>query len=347
MPKVNHDRLGWGRRFTAHMVTSRWSPGSGWEPPAREPYGPILVDPAMSALHYGQIVFEGLKAYRLAGGGIAAFRPADHGQRFTRSARRLAMPPLPVDLFVDAVETFVRANHEDVPDEGELSLYLRPLMFASEANLALKPADEYRFMLIGFAAETFFDPNLPAVSVWASHTYSRTAPGGTGEIKCAGNYGAALLPQQEAAEHGCQQVLWLDSTERRWVEEMGGMNVFFVRGSGEEATVVTPPLTGTLLGGITRDSLLTLAAAGGMKTAEEPMTLDDVRSACANGSITEAFACGTAAVVTAIGQITDHSGSQSVGNGTAGPVTRRLRKELVDIQYGQATDRFGWRHAIR
>jgi branched-chain amino acid aminotransferase len=328
------------------MVSSRWSAGHGWDELSIVDYAPITIDPAMAGLHYGQIVFEGLKAYQFAGGDVGAFRPADHGRRFARSAMRLAMPPLPVETFVDAVDAFVRANRQQVPSGGELSLYLRPIMFASEANLALKPADEYRFLLLGFVAETFFDPALPAISVWASDQFSRTAPGGTGEAKCAGNYGAALLPQQEALKHGCQQVLWLDSSEHRWVEEMGGMNVFFVRGSEDDATLVTPPLTGTLLGGITRDSLLTMAAANGIKTAEEPVALDELRLRCDRGEISEGFACGTAAVVTPIGEIASPSGRWRVGSGSAGPLTTRLRSALLDIQYGRVPDEFGWMHPI-
>ncbi|MFD7065170.1 branched-chain amino acid aminotransferase [Streptomyces sp. NPDC059906] len=336
------DALGFGQHFTPHLVSGTWSDENGWSELALEPYGPLVVDPATVGLHYGQVVFEGLKAYRQQDGRVAVFRPDEHGRRFAASARRLAMPELPVDSFVNAVRTLVTADWESVPEAEGQSLYLRPLMFASEANLALRPARSYRFVTMAFRAGSFFDPSAPAVSVWASREYARAIPNGTGAAKCAGNYGATLLAQAEAAEHGCQQVLWLDSREHRWVEELGGMNLFYVRGSGPSARVMTPPLTGTLLAGVTRASLLTLATDLGLEIADEPITLDALRQGCESGEITEVFACGTAAVVSPVGEVHTDDTSWKVGTGGPGPVTERLRQVLVDTYYGRAPDPHGW-----
>lgn len=333
---------GFGQHFTAHLVSAEWSRDDGWSRPTVGPYGPLTMDPATVGLHYGQVVFEGLKAYRQQDGRIAIFRPQEHARRFAASARRLAMPELPADVFVDAVTQLVAADRDAVPADQGQSLYLRPLMFASEANLALRPADNYRFLTMAFVSGSFFDPARPALSVWASRSYARAMPDGTGAAKCAGNYGATLLAQAEAAEHGCQQVLWLDSRERRWVEELGGMNLFFVRGQGDSAQVVTPPLTGTLLAGVTRASLLALAARLGYEVAEEAITIDALQRGCESGEITEVFACGTAAVVSPVGELRTEDASWTVGTGGVGPVAERLLQALSDVHYGRAPDPHGW-----
>ncbi|GAA3085973.1 branched-chain amino acid aminotransferase [Streptomyces roseofulvus] len=333
---------GFGQHFTPHLVTAEWSREDGWNRPVLRPYGPLTLDPATVGLHYGQVVFEGLKAYRQQDGRIAIFRPHEHAHRFAASARRLAMPELPADVFVDAVTQLVAVDRASVPSAEGQSLYLRPLMFASEANLALRPADHYRFLALAFVSGSFFDPARPAVSVYAGRRYARAVPDGTGAAKCAGNYGATLLAQAEAAEHGCQQVLWLDSRERRWVEELGGMNLFFVRRRGDSAQVVTPPLTGTLLPGVTRASLLTLAADLGHDVAEEAITIDALRRDCESGEITEVFACGTAAVVSPVGVLHTEDTSWTVGTGGMGPVAEQLRRALSDVHFGRAPDPHGW-----
>jgi len=226
--------------------------------------------------------------------------------------------------------------------DEELSLYLRPLMFAGEASLALRPARAYTFLLMGFVTGGFFSDRLDPVSVLVTRKYTRAAPGGTGQAKCAGNYAGAFLAQQEAADAGCRQVVWLAPAERRWVEEMGGTNLFFVRGAGRTATLVTPPLTGTLLPGVTRDSLLTLAADLGHPVREEPLSVDEWREECACGTITETFACGTAASVTPIGHVRDGDHTWSVNTGEPGPVTTSLRTALIDLQRGRTPDPRGW-----
>jgi branched-chain amino acid aminotransferase len=335
-------RPAFGEVLTEHMVSLRWSADAGWHDGAVLPREPLAMDPAMAGLHYGQVVFEGLKAYRQPDGSVAAFRPLDHARRFRRSAARLAMPELPEELFLDSLTTLVDVDRAWVPAADTQSLYLRPILYATDANLALRPGLEYRYLVLALVTENFFGADAPPVSVWASSRYSRAARGGTGEAKCAGNYAGGFLAQKEAAEHGCQQVVWLDAAEHRLVEEMGGMNIFFVR----DGVLVTPPLSGTLLPGVTRLSVLTLAAALGLAVRERPVPLAEVLAGCADGSVTEVFACGTAAVVTPVGRLVTEDGEWVVGDGAAGPVTGRLRADLVDLHLGRAPDPHGWRHRL-
>lgn len=329
-----------GSRFTATVADAEWTEGAGWSALRRRPFADIPMHPGMVGLHYGQVIFEGLKAYRRADGSMAAFRPIENAHRFQRAARRLAMPELPVDVFVRAVEELVAVDGHWLSDDPGLSLYLRPLMFASEANLMLRPSREYRFLLMAFVMGGFFGDQVSPVTVWVNHTSTRAAPGGVGDVKCAANYAGAFLAQRQAQELGCQQVVWLDPEERRWVEELGGMNLFFVRGN----EIATPRLSGSLLPGITRKSLLVLARRLGHPAREERISVQQWRSECADGVITEAFACGTAAVVTPIGAVRDPGGDWTVGDGAPGRVTMRLRRELVDVQHGVAPDPDGWMH---
>ncbi|SES35009.1 branched-chain amino acid aminotransferase [Lentzea xinjiangensis] len=331
-----------GEVLTEHMVSLRWSAGDGWHAGEVLPHAPIAMDPAMVGLHYGQVVFEGLKAYHQPDGSVAAFRPEDHARRFRRSAARLAMPELPEELFLESLAALVDVDRAWVPAADTRSLYLRPILYATDASLALRPAREYRYLLLALVTENFFGAGSPPVSVWAGTGYSRAARGGTGEAKCAGNYAGGFLAQAEAAEHGCQQVVWLDAAEHRLVEEMGGMNIFFV----VDGALVTPPLSGTLLPGVTRESVLTLAARAGLAVREQPVPLADVLAGCADGTITEAFACGTAAVVTPIGRVVTEEGEWRVGDGATGPVTGRLRAHLVDLHLGRAPDPDGWRYRL-
>jgi len=335
-----------GTAFTDHMVTIRWTAGDGWHPPRLSPYATLSLDPASVGLHYGQIVFEGLKAYRRTDGSIAIFRPIDHARRFQSSARRLAMPELPEQMFVKAVADLVREDGRHLPDDHNLSLYLRPVLFASEPCLALRPAREYLFLLVAFVTGGYFADQPDPVSVWISRAYSRAAPGGTGRVKYAGNYAASYLAQLEATGAGCHQVVWLDPVERRWVEEMGGMNLFFVRGRGAGAEVVTPELTDTLLPGITRDSLLALAAQAGYRSAQERVSVEQWRFECGTGVITETFACGTAALVTPVGSVRDGAAGWQVGDGAPGPVTLALRDALTAVHRDRTADQFGWMHPV-
>jgi branched-chain amino acid aminotransferase len=336
---------GFGRYFTDHMVTIRWTEGRGWHDARLTPYAPFQLDPATMALHYGQEIFEGLKAYRQADGSVAVFRPEANAHRFQRSARRLAMPELPAETFVEAIDVLLGQDQAWVPNQGEQSLYLRPFMFATEVGLGInRPANEYLFMLIASPAGAYFPQGVKPVSVWLSQEYVRAAPGGTGEAKCAGNYAASFVAQAEATRHGCDQVVWLDAAERRWIEEMGGMNLYFVRGTGDAARIVTPELTGALLPGITRDSLLTIAADLGYATQEARISVDEWQRGNADGDISEVFACGTAAVITPVGSVKSADASWTVGDGRPGEVTMRLREILLGIQTGRLEDRHGWMH---
>ncbi len=337
---------GFGRHFTDHMVRAEWTRARGWSPLELVDYANLDLDPSSMFIHYGQSVFEGLKAYRHADGSLHVFRPEANAVRFARSARRLAMAEIPEDMFLGAVEGLVRADAEWVPQDPEKSLYLRPFQFATEVGLGVKPADSYSFLLLASPAGAYFRHGVKPVSVWLSREFVRAAPGGTGEAKCSGNYAASLIAQAHAAEQGCDQVVWLDAVERRWVEEMGGMNLVFVLGRGDAARLLTPRLTGTLLPGITRDSLLKLAAYLGIPAEEGRISVEEWRSGCADGEISEVFACGTAAVVTPVGVVRSADAEWSVADQQPGPVTMRMRQALLDIQTGRGPDPFGWVHRI-
>ncbi len=328
---------GFGRVFTDHMVTVRWREGQGWIEPQIRAREAFQIDPASAVLHYAQEIFEGLKAYR-HGNGVALFRPEKNARRFQESAERLAMPILPQEIFLDAVEEIVRVDRDWIPG-GEGSLYLRPFLFANEVFLGVKPASEHLFVVIASPVGAYFKGGKKAVTVWLSDTYTRAAPGGTGAAKCGGNYAASLVAQAEATRQGCDQVVFLDAVERKWVEELGGMNIFFVFDDG---SLLTPPLTGTILPGVTRDSLLTLARAEGRAVREERYSIDQWRADAASGRLRECFACGTAAVVSPIGKIKSAKGDFVIGEGEGGPITDGLKAKLVGIQRGEIADEHGW-----
>jgi branched-chain amino acid aminotransferase len=350
LPAVDRAKVlaspGFGESFTDHMITIRWSASRGWHDAALHAYGPFTLDPATAVFHYAQEIFEGLKAYRQAGGAIVAFRPHANAARFNRSAARMAMPALPPGTFVRALELLVTQDRDWVPTVPEHSLYLRPFMIATQRGLGVnQPSESYVFTVIASPAAAYF-PGVWPVSVWLSREYTRAAPGGTGEAKCGGNYAAAFAGQQQAVDHGCDQVVWLDATEHRWVEEMGGMNLFFVYGSGRQARIMTPGLTGSLLPGITRDTLLTLAPDLGIPAGEGRISVEQWQDECRSGQLTEVFACGTAAVITPVGTVKDTGGQWAIGDGLPGAVTMRLREELLGIQYGSRPDPYGWVHKI-
>lgn len=333
---------GFGNHYTDHMVAIRWNADQGWHDAAVVPYAPIALDPATNFIHYGQSVFEGLKAYRHANGEVVTFRPDQNAARFQRSARRLAMAELPTELFLQSLDALLAVDGDYVPADREKSLYLRPFQFSVEVGLGVRPANEYLYLLIASPAGAYFSNGVQPVTVWLTTDYVRAAPGGTGEAKCAGNYAASLLAQAEAADHGCDQVVWLDSAEHRWVEEMGGMNLYFVYGSGAGARLHTPALSGALLPGVTRESILTLAQDLGYQISEGSISTQDWHEGCADGTISEVFACGTAAVITPVGAVKSHTADWMVGDGTAGPITLQLRNALLDIQTGVAPDQHGW-----
>ena len=337
---------GFGKYYTDNMVRATWTEDKGWHDAELIAYQPLTFDPATNFLHYGQAIFEGMKAYRHADDSIWLYRPLKNSARFNNSARRLAMAEVPEELFIGAIAALVSADREWVPSGGETSLYLRPFMLGTEIGLGVRPSNTYQFLLIASPAGAYFAKGIKPVTVWLSDDYVRAAPGGTGETKCAGNYAASLVAQAEAMQHGCDQVVWLDAAEHRWIEEMGGMNLYFVYGSGDQARIMTPSLTGALLPGVTRDSLLTVAQDLGIRADEGRISVEEWQAGCASGDITEVFACGTAAVVTPVGHVKSRIGNWTVGDGNAGEVTMRLRKALLDIQTGQVPDRHAWLHKI-
>lgn len=334
---------GFGRVFTDHMATLRWSEAAGWHDGRISARQPFQIDPASAVLHYAQEIFEGLKAYRLDDGALALFRPEANARRFQRSARRMAMPELPEPLFLDSIRALVRADADWVPAQDGGSLYLRPFLIASEVFLGVKPAAEYLYVVLASSAGSYWKGGTRAVSLWVSHDYSRAATGGTGEAKCGGNYAASLVAQQEAIRRGYDQVVFLDAAERRWIEELGGMNIFFVFADG---TIRTPPLTGTILPGITRDSILQLLRDEGLAVEEAPYAIEDWRADANSGRLTESFACGTAAVVTPIGTVAGPDYGFTVGTGATGQVTQRILDRLTAIQRGRAHDPHGWLQRI-
>jgi branched-chain amino acid aminotransferase len=338
---------GFGRYFTDHMVTITWSTGKGWHDAAVVPYGPLSFDPASMVLHYGQEIFEGLKAYRQPDGSVASFRPDANAARFRGSAARLAMAELPDELFLQSLSELLAVDHEWVPAAGgEDSLYLRPFMLSTEVGLGVRPSAEYLYAVIASPAGPYFSGDLKPVDVWLSTEYTRSALGGTGTAKCGGNYAASLLPQAQGAAHGCAQVAYLDAEERKWVDEMGSNNMFFVFGSGDDAEVVTPSLTGSILAGVTRHSLLVLAEEIGCKVSERRISGQEWLEGAADGTITEVFGCGTAAVITPIGGVKHTGGEVRIGDGQPGPLTSKLRGLLTNIQRGTAADTHSWMHTL-
>lgn len=335
---------GFGDFFTDHTAVIDWSADASgrngeWHDARIEPYGPIAMDPAASVLHYGQEIFEGLKAYRHADGSVWTFRPHANAARLNKSAQRLALPQLDEEVFVDSLRKVIATDIEWVPSGDGEALYLRPFMIATEAFLGVRAAREVSFRVIASPAGNYFGGELKPVAIWVSQNYARAGRGGTGSAKCGGNYAASLVAQLEAEENGCKQVLFLDSFNDNAVEELGGMNVFFVT---KDHKLITPALTGTILEGVTRSSVIQLAKDRGMVVEERKITLDEWREGIASGEIAEVFACGTAAVITPIGLL--KNGDELIGdeNAAAGEVTMSIREELLGIQLGTVEDRHGW-----
>lgn len=330
---------GFGRVFTDHMVTIRYAEGKGWYDARVEPRAPIPMDPATAVLHYAQEIFEGLKAYNRVDGKIGLFRADANARRFTDSARRMAMAPLPEELFLSSIKQLVTIDREWVPTIPEGTLYLRPFQYASEVFLGVRPSREYLYVLIASPVGSYFSGGVKPVSVWISHEFARSGPGGTGAAKCGGNYAASLTAQGQAVENGCDQALFLDAVHHKFIEELSGMNVFFVR---EDGSMVTPELNGSILPGITRDAVIKLAHAEGRTVEQRQVSLAEWREGAESGEFVETFACGTAAVLTPIGTVRDLDGEFVLGKGETGPVTSALRQSLVDIQYGRREDIYGW-----
>lgn len=342
LPVVERDAIlaspGFGQKFTDHMVNISWSLDGGWHDARVLPYGPIALDPAASVLHYAQEIFEGLKAYRHDDGSIWTFRPEENGARLQRSARRLALPELPTVDFVESLRQLVAVDGEWVPSAEDTSLYLRPFMFAEEAFLGVRAAQRVAYYVIASPAGAYFTGGVKPISIWLSSDYSRAGRGGTGAAKTGGNYASSLLPQAEAAANGCSQVLFLDSVEGAYLEELGGMNVVLVYKNG---TIVTPE-SPSILEGITLKSILQLARDRGLNVEQRRVRFAEWRDGVASGEITEVFACGTAAVITPIAELKGDGFSIGDPDAPAGELTMSLRQELTDIQYGRVPDKHGW-----
>lgn len=334
---------GFGRVFTDHMVSAQWTRAEGWHDARLVPYAPLVLDPATAVLHYSQSVFEGLKAYRQPDGGVALFRPGRNAERLAASCRRLALPVLPVEDFVAACELLVRTDADWVPDSEGASLYLRPLLIADEVGLMVRPSNSVRFLLIASPAGSYFTGPLRPISLWLTREYVRAALGGTGAAKCGGNYAASLVAQQEAMDHGCDQVVFVDAIEHRWIDELAGSNIFFVLDDG---VLVTPELSGAILPGVTRDSVIALARDAGRRVEERRFDAEEWREGALSGRVAEVFACGTAAVITPIGTLKWPGGEATAGDGTPGTTTLALREALIDLQYGRTPDPHGWRRRV-
>jgi branched-chain amino acid aminotransferase len=333
---------GFGIHFTDHMYVAEWTPDAGWHNATVKPYGPFQVDPAMSVLHYAQEIFEGMKAYRHADGSIWTFRPEANAQRFQKSATRLALPQLGIEDFLASLQALVEVDREWVPSGEGQTLYLRPFMFASEVFLGVRPAKHVTYSVIASPAGPYFHGGVKPVKIWLSEEFNRAGPGGTGAAKCGGNYAASLLPQSEAADNGCEQVVFLDAAEYKYLEELGGMNVFLVYADG---TIVTPDLDGSILEGVTRRSIIEIADEQGHKIDERRVAVEEWKDGVRSGDITEVFACGTAAVVTPVSELRWRGGSVSSG-AEAGQVTMDIRNALLDIQFGRVPDRHNWLHRL-
>lgn len=330
---------GFGQFFTDHMTAIDWDSKQGWHNGQVRAYGPLSLDPASAVLHYAQEIFEGLKAFRHADGSIWSFRPEANGERLQRSAQRLALPELPTDAFVASIRELVKIDAAWVPSGGESSLYLRPFMIANENFLGVRPAQKVAYYVIASPAGAYFKGGVKPVSIWLTREYSRAGHGGTGAAKCGGNYASSLLAQKEAVDNGCAQVLFLDSQEMRYVEELGGMNVFLVQRDG---SVITPELSGSILEGITRRSVLQLLRDRGITVTERKIEVQEWIDGVASGQITETFACGTAASISPIGVLKGKDFSVGDAEAPAGELTMSIRQELTDIQYGRSPDRHGW-----
>lgn len=337
--RIMHE-LKFGLEFTDYMAKMVWRKGEGWVEKALVPFQNLSLSPAAAVLHYGQEIFEGLKAYRHSDGSVWTFRPGYNAARMNASAKRLALPEIPTEDFVGSLVDLVRADQRWVPSEPGSSLYLRPFMFASEAFLGVHSAKEVTFLTIASPVGPYFKDGFAPVSIWVSADYHRAGPGGTGAAKTAGNYASSLLPQDEAAEKGYQQVCFLDAKENTYLEELGGMNVFVVY---QDGSVATPALTGTILEGNTRSAICKMLRSSGTPVFEKRLALEQVVADIQNGNITEMFACGTAAVVTPIGKLGGEGFQVEL---PAGPVTQHIYKSLTDIQNGISEDPFGWTYRI-
>lgn len=342
-PRPELSQLGFGRHFTDHMFLADYTSERGWHHARVVPYGPLALDPAASVLHYAQAVFEGMKFFRGQDGVVRAFRLDDHCQRFQQSARLLHMAPVDPALACQAVLELVRVDEAWVPAGSGTALYVRPVLVASEPFLGVRAAERYTFFIILSPVASYFSNGQEPVRIWVEQRHSRTAPGGLGAAKAAANYAAGLPAAVEARRQGYAQVLWLDALEHRYIEEVGTMNLFIRLGD----EVVTPPLDGNFLPGITRDSVLVLLRDMGVKVSERKLSIDELREACRRGELREVFGTGTAAVISPVGALGLQEEELTVGDGKVGQLSQHLYETITGIQYGTLPDRHGWMTPLR
>ncbi len=338
---VDFDALGFGDVFCDHMFRQVFTHGA-WTAPQIVPYGPISIEPGTASLHYGQTVFEGLKAFRGEDGVFRIFRPDMNARRLRASCERLCIPPIDDAVFMEALRELVRIDHAWIPRKRGHAFYIRPLIFGTESHLDVRPSKELTFLIMTSPVRQYFDPHAPAVFLKVEEHYTRSAPGGTGFAKTAGNYAASLLPGEQSRREGYDQVLWLDGREHRYVEEVGQMNIFF-KIAGR---VVTPPLLGTILPGVTRDSVIALLRDKGIECEERRIAIDEVVAAIRSGDMEEIFGAGTAAVISPVGRIAFRGEVFEVNDRQPGPLSRELYDQILAIQHGEIADPHGWNMTV-
>lgn len=339
---TDESKLGFGKIFTDHMFTMKYKDGKGWHNAVIEPYHALQLDPTAMCLHYGQEIFEGLKAYRGQKNEIYLFRPTENIKRMNVSAERLCMARIDEDLFMEGMKKLVLLEKDWIPHGVGTSMYVRPTMIATEAALGVHPANEYLFFIVVGPVGAYYPQGFSPTKMYVSEEYSRAVRGGIGHVKAAGNYAASLYASRIATNMGYTQVLWLDSSEKRYVEEVGTSNIFFVIGN----ELITPPLAGSILPGVTRNSVITLARHLGKKVVERAISIAEVIKTSKNGSLKEAFASGTAAVISPVGHINFRDKEYAINGGKTGVLAEKLYNEILNIQYGMAEDPFGWRVKI-
>lgn len=339
---TDESKLGFGKHFTDHMFTIKYKSGLGWHDPKIEPYGYFNLDPAAMCLHYGQEIFEGLKAYRGKDQAIYLFRPEDNLKRMNTSAERLCMPKLDIPLVMKGLKALIKIEEDWIPRAEGASLYIRPTMIATEAALGVHAANEYLFYIIVGPVGAYYPQGFSPTKIFVTRDYVRSVRGGIGSSKAAGNYAASLYASKVAAQMGYTQVLWLDAIELKYVEEVGTSNIFFKIGD----ELITPPLGGSILPGITRDSVIKVAKSWGIQVSERPLSMDEIIQAQEKGTLLESFASGTAAIVSPVGQIYFEGKDYIINQGKTGPLAEKLYNELLQIQYGEKEDPFGWRTTL-
>ncbi|MCK5680462.1 branched-chain amino acid aminotransferase [bacterium] len=337
------DKLGFGVHFSDHMLVMDYNLEKGWHGARVEPYGPIQIDPSMMALHYGQAIFEGMKAFRATDGNINLFRAQDHFQRFNKSARRVCIPELDVDEILAGLKELLKVDHKWVPSDLGTALYIRPFIFATDQFLGVRPSHTYKLMIILSPVGAYYAEGFNPVKIMAEDEYVRAVRGGIGEIKTPGNYAASLLAAVKAQKKGFTQVLWLDAHELKWLEEVGTMNIMVKIGD----EVITPPLNGSILPGITRDSTIKMLKSWNIPVAEKQISIDEVMQAGKDGSLKEMFGTGTAAVISPVGSIHYKDSDAIINNGKVGELSQKLFDEITAIQYGTKSDIYNWIDTVK